>query len=133
MLSLIFKSDIELRELRDFNVNITQQLSQIATQQEDLQSPMQILFSQVSGTTSPLLVCCDHIPQSRLDYHLHLLPQLAGHHHSSLLHEDQSWHQGNRLWINKTVHQWVVSLLEHHPVLLLQLLSTPKHYNQVIL
>lgn len=40
------ESDIELRELRDFNINITQQLSQIATQQVDLQSPMQILFSQ---------------------------------------------------------------------------------------
>ena len=44
---MILQSDIELRELRDFNISITQQLSQIAAQQGELQSPMQILFSQV--------------------------------------------------------------------------------------
>ncbi|XP_065888087.1 coiled-coil domain-containing protein 39-like [Dysidea avara] len=40
------ESDIELRDLRDFNVNITQQLSQISVQQSELQTPMQLLFSQ---------------------------------------------------------------------------------------
>ena len=49
---MCLKNDIELRELRDFNVNVTQQLSQIATQQGELQSPMQILFSQVPGPGS---------------------------------------------------------------------------------
>ena len=49
ILLLIPQRDIELRELRDFNANVIQQMGSVAAKQPELTSTIQLLFSQVSN------------------------------------------------------------------------------------